>query len=70
MFKRLLEFPVISQMDILKELTKINVNKVLEPSPVNHIIMKKRCAFSKLFYNFFNMIRQSKNCRCNENFLC
>jgi hypothetical protein len=52
-----LEFPVISQTDILRELNKINVKKAFGPSPVNHIVMKKcSCAFSKLFYNFFNMI--------------
>ncbi len=53
----LLEFPVISQTDILRELNKINVKNFSGPSPVNYIIMKKcSCAFSKLFYNFFNMI--------------
>ncbi len=56
-----LEFPVISKTDILRELNKINLNKTVGPSPVNHIITKKCCAFSKLFYNFFNMIRQIKN---------
>jgi hypothetical protein len=44
-------------MDILREFNKINVNKALGPSSVNHIVMKKcSCAFSKFFYNFFNMI--------------